>query len=290
VTRKGFLAMLLFTATAACGDDRKARAPAPIATVTPDAGSAPVGAAPAWVGVITSAEAVDVAPRFDGVIATVEVRPGDEVAVGDVLATLDPRPAREEQTAAAAAAREAHARTRRARIEIDRARHKLQVEESGLATGTTAAVTVEDARLALKAAEAAASEVAAAAREADTRVERAAARLAETTLRAPFAGSIGARYHDPGASVGPAIPVVRVIGGGEKRLRFAVSPGEAAGLRAGARVTASLEGGVVLDAVIQQVSPAIDQPSQQVFVEAALDPSAPLTPGQAVDVRQQGGG
>jgi hypothetical protein len=81
-----------------------------------------------------------------------------------------------------------------------------------------------------------------------------------------------------------------VIGGGEKRLRFAVSPDEAARLRAGARVSASLEGGVVLDAVIQHVSPAIDQPSQQVFVEAALDAAATLTPGQAVEVRMQAGG
>ncbi|HUQ04832.1 MAG TPA: efflux RND transporter periplasmic adaptor subunit [Kofleriaceae bacterium] len=287
--RRGVVVAMILLAAAACGDDRKVRPPAPIVTVSSDAGPAPVAAAPAWVGVITSAEAVDVAPRFDGVILTVEVRPGDAVAVDDVLATLDPRPAREEQTAAAAAAREAHARTRRARIEIDRARHKLQIEENGLATGTTAAVTVEDARLAVKAAEAAASEVAAAAREADTRVDRAAARLAETTLRAPFAGLVGARYHDPGASVGPSIPVVRVIGGGEKRLRFAVSPDEAASLRVGGHVTASLQGGGILDAVIQHVSPAIDQPSQQVFVEAALDAASKLTPGQAVEVRPKAG-
>lgn len=290
MTTRAAVALLLGALAAGCGDDRRARPPTPFAPVAPDERKALPAVTAAWVGVITSAEAVDVAPRFDGVIATVEVRPGDEVAAGDVLATLDPRPAREEQVAAAAAAREAHARTRRARIEVDRARHKLDVERGGLAAGTTAPVTVEDARLALRAAEAAAAEVSAAAKEADTRVERAAARLAETSLRAPFAGSIGARYHDPGAVVGPTVPVVRVIGGGGKRLRFAVSPDEATRLRPGTRVTASLAGGAMLDAIIETVSPVIDQPSQQVFVEAALDASATVTPGQAVDVRPEAGG
>lgn len=282
------VALAALALASACGEDR--RPPPPVAPVAPDRRAVLPTVVPAWVGVIASAEAVDVAPRFDGVIATVVVRPGDEVAAGDVLATLDPRPAREEQVAATAAAREAHARTRRARIEVDRARHKLGVEEGGLAAGTTAPVTVEDARLALRAAEAATAEVSAAAKEADTRVERAAARLAETSLRAPFAGSIGARYHDVGAVVGPTVPVVRVIGGGGKRLRFAVSSDEATRLRAGARVVATLDGGATLGAVIETVSPVIDQPSQQVFVEAALDVSATVTPGQAVDVRPEVGG
>jgi RND family efflux transporter MFP subunit len=289
IGRGGRAVAALVALVAACGDGDRAHPPAPVSPVVASEEAPSVTAPPTWVGVITSAEAVDVAPRFEGVIASVAVRPGDVVAAGDILATLDPRLAREEQVAAAAAAGEARARARRARIEVDRARHKLQVEESGLAAGTSAAVTVEDARLALRAAEAAAAEVAAASREAETRVERAAARLAETALRAPFAGSIGARYHDPGAVVGPAVPVVRVIGGGGKRLRFAVSPDEGATLRAGARVRAVLGGGAVLGAVIEHVSPAIDQPSQQVFVEAALAADAPVTPGQAVDVRPEEG-
>ncbi len=274
---------------AACGDDRGARPPPPVAPLVTARPLPPVALAPRWVGVIASAESVDVAPRFDGVLASVAVRPGDVVAAGDVIATLDPRPAREELDAAQAASREARARTRRARIEVDRARHKLQIEENGLAAGTSARATVEDARLSVRAAEAATAEASAAASESDTRVARATARLGETELRAPFAGSIGARYHDPGAAVGPTVPVARVIGGGGLRLRFAVAPDETSRLRPGARVVAVVEGGDEIGAIVEHVSPAIDQPSQLVFVEAALEAGTTVTPGQAAEVRAAGG-
>jgi HlyD family secretion protein len=274
----------------ACGGDDRPAPPAAAPGVVAPTRSAPSPDAPArWIGVIAAAEAVDLAPRFDGVLAAVRVRPGDVVAAGDIVATLDPRAARDELTAARAAAREARARLRRARVEVERARHKLATDEAGLEAGATARATVEDARLTVRAAEAAASESSAAAAEADTRVDRADARLAETELRAPFAGSIGARYRDPGAAVGPNVPVARVIGGGGLRLRFAVTPDEAGRLAAGARVMATLEGGREVAATVEHVAPSIDQPSQRVFVEAALTADAAVTPGQAAVVQLGGG-
>jgi len=48
---------------------------------------------------------------------------------------------------------------------------------------------------------------------------------------------------------------------------------------------ATVEGGAAVGATVEHVSPAIDQPSQRVFVDAALDASATVTPGVAADVR-----
>ncbi len=292
--RAGWLAAVACAAACvvACGDERRGarRAPdaAPAAAVL-DAGTpaATLDAGPVeWVGVITSAEAVDVAPPFDGVLAEVKVRPGDVVAARDVVAVLDERPLREELASARAAIREARASASRAGVEVQSARARVEREERAVADGTSARAVLEDARFALKAAEAAAGEARAAVGQASTRVDRAEARLGETAVRAPFAGTIGARYRDAGASTGPHAPVVRIVGGGGLRLRFAVVPEAARLLAPGARVTAridTVEGAV--DAVVEQISPEVDQPSQMVFVDAALVDSAGLQPGLAARVR-----
>ncbi len=265
---------------------RASRRPADAATAPAgrDAGAA---AAPAdWIGVIASAEAVDVAPPFDGVIAEVRVRPGDVVAAGAVVAVLDERPLREELAAARAAIREARASVARASVEVQSAQARVDREARSFAEGTSARALLEDARFALNAAEAAAGVARAAVGQASTRVDRAEARLGETALRAPFAGTVGARYRDAGSSTGPHLPVVRIVGGGGMRLRFAVVPEAARTLAPGARVTAAIDtvAGEV-DAIVEQISPEVDQPSQMVFVDAALVASEGLQPGLAARVR-----
>lgn len=258
----------------------EARPLAPLPTGTPPAPPTP------WIGVVAPAAAVDVAPRFDGALAAVAVRAGDVVAAGDVLAVLDDRPLREELTAARAAAREASAAARRATVEVERARHRLGVEERGLAAGTSSQATVDEAGFAVRAAEAASAMARAAVAEAAARVERARSRLDETSLRAPFGGTVAARYHDVGAAVGPPRPVARIVGAGGLRLRFAVRPDEVARVAPGTHVVADLGSAAPVAAVVERVAPEVDQASQLVFVDAALRATdQPLTPGSPAYVR-----
>jgi RND family efflux transporter MFP subunit len=287
--------MLLSTAiawTCGCTDDRVPAEPPPIDAVSasPVVTDQSLAAGPVhWIGVIAPAEAVDVAPPFDGVLADVKVRPGDVVVAGEVVAVLDERPLREELAAARAAMRETRARGPRIAVEIQSARHRVETEERAVADGASARVVLEEARFALQAAEAAGGEIAAAVAQAQTRVDRAKARLGETALRAPFAGVVGARYRDAGASVGPRAPVLRMIGGGGLRLRFAVAPEAARALSAGAKLIAEIDTMVSpVTAIVEQIAPEVDQPSQMVFVDAALDlaTSAGLQPGLAARVRR----
>ncbi|MCB9561765.1 MAG: efflux RND transporter periplasmic adaptor subunit [Kofleriaceae bacterium] len=277
-------------AGAGCRDDHRARPRGGGPAVVADAGAAVEvvhDAAPAsWVGVIASAEAVDVAPPFDGVIARVVVRPGDVVTAGQVVAELDERPLREELAAAKAALREARAGVGRTTVEVQSAQRRVQREEHAVADGTSARATLEEAKFALDAAKAAATEARAAVGQAQTRVDRADSRLGQTALRAPFAGTVGARYRDAGASVGPASPVVRIVGGGGLRLRFAVAPEAARLLAPGARVEAQIDTvAAPVGAVVEQIAPEVDQSSQLVFVDAALDgDGAGLQPGLAARV------
>jgi RND family efflux transporter MFP subunit len=247
-------------------------------------GARPVG----WTGVIASAEAVDLAPSFDGVLAEVRVGPGDVVAAGQVVALLDERPLREELDTALAALRETRARGPRIAVDIRSAQRRVQIERQAVESGTSARRVLEEARFALAAARAARGELAAAVAQARTRVDRARSRLGSTTLRAPFAGSIGSRYRAPGAAVGPTAPVVRLIGGGDLRLRFAAPPDAARALRVGCAILAEVAASAPpIPAVIERIAPELDLPSQSIFVEATLDPeaTAALQPGLAVRVR-----
>ncbi len=275
--------------SAACrseaGADPAPAAPLAGAPVTHD----PVAARPTgWTGVIASAEAVDLAPSFDGVLAEVRVGPGDLVATGQVVALLDERPLREELDSALAALRETRARGPRIAVDIRSAQRRVQIERQAVESGTSARRVLEEARFALAAARAARGELAAAIAQARTRVDRARSRLGSTALRAPFAGSIGARYRAPGAAVGPMAPVVRLIGGGDLRLRFAAPPDAARALRVGCAILAEVAASAApIPAVIERIAPELDLPSQSIFVEATLDPAATdaLQPGLAVRVR-----
>jgi membrane fusion protein (multidrug efflux system)/multidrug efflux system membrane fusion protein len=280
-------ALLAAALLAACGRDPGPRAAPPDAAAAAPVEPAPA-APPPWIGVIASAEVVDVAPPFEGMLDTVAVRPGDVVAAGQVLARLDDRPLREELAAAKAAVREARARAPGVEVDLARARHRVELEERSVAEGTSAQVVLDEARFALERAVAAGGEVRAAIAQAQTRVDRAQRRLAEAAVRAPFAGTVGARYQDPGAAVGPETPIARVIGGAGVRLRFAVLPEEARALAPGHRVIAEVDTlAAPIGAVVEQIAPEVDQASQLVFVDAALDAGAVtgLQPGLAARVR-----
>jgi len=260
---------------------------APLPSPTTDA--APPAA---WTGVIAPARSVDLAPDFDGVLAEVAVRPGDRVVAGQVVALLEERPLREELDTALATLRETRARGPRIAVEIRSARRRVHIERQAVAAGTSARRVLEEAGFALSSARAARGELVAAIAQAETRVDRARTRLRSAALSAPFDGAVGARYRDRGAAVGPLTPVVRLIGGGALRLRFAAAPDAARALRPGCRVVAEVDGLPAIPAVIEQIAPELDQPSQRVFIDAALDPAVTggLQPGLDARVRRSSSG
>jgi RND family efflux transporter MFP subunit len=270
-------------AVAACGQEAApARAPsdgAPVA-VARDAGPPDASDDRGFVGVITAAELMDVAPRFGGVISEVLVRAGDKVTTGQVVVEMDAAPLRDEVRAASAALSAAEARRRQAQVEIDDAKHNLSIEKASVAAGTSPQSKVEQAELALKRARAAldgASSTVAAER---ARMRTANDRLTDTSLRAKFDGTVAARYHDSGSTVGAGTPILRLVGEGDLRLRFAVPPDRAGALSPGQDVGAMIETVTTpVPATIRQVSPALDPASGMVIVEAELRPDPKVAQG-----------
>jgi RND family efflux transporter MFP subunit len=138
-----------------------------------------------------------------------------------------------------------------------------------------AALRVETAKASLEIARA---EVA----RAEARVAQLADLLRGSELRAPFAGTVALRHLDAGAVVTPGTPVVRLHGGGEPFVRFAVPPERAGALVPGAAVRVELaDRPLAPRGTVREVSPQVDAATRMVFVEAALEAPPPGGLGRA---------
>lgn len=184
---------------------------------------------------------VTISTRLMGAVTQVAVREGDRVAAGAVLARvdardLDARRAQVEAQLAEARAVESDARTsadrfRRLYAESVATRAQLDAVETGLAR----------AQAAVRMAEAAGAEVAAAAGYAE--------------LRAPFAGMVTRRFVDAGALAAPGAPLVTVEDGTRLRVVVNAAPGAVGGLRRGQVLDGAIEDTPVR-ATIEGIVPA----------------------------------
>ena len=260
-------------------------APQPQPSVARDAGS-PDAVAAVFVGVLTAAQTVDVAPRVGGLIARVHVGAGDHVEVDQVVAEMDPVPMREELRAAEAALAAAGSAVTKANVNVDDAKRKLVLETQYVEKGLSPAQNVEDARIAVRRAQADAEQVRGVYRVETVRVETLKANVTNTALRAPFAGTVAKRFRDAGNRVEAGAPIVKIVGDGSLRLRFAVPPQLANRVPVGARVTARVDTvAAPVGATVKQVTPSIDPASGMIIVEAELDRAgAELRPGLGATV------
>ena len=276
----------------ACGGDR---APTPGAKQVPrDARAATVVDAPlatrGYVGVITASDSVDIAPRFQGVVATIAVRVGDTVTANQVVAAMDQKSMQEELRAAQAALGAAIAAKRQAEVDVDDARRKVALETKAVADGVSPRTALEEAQFGLKRAQASSERASSTVAAESSHVQTARDHVSDTALRAPTAGTVAMRFKDPGATVPAGGAILRIVGRGGLRLRFAVPPDEAHALAPGAGVHAVIETiASPVAATIRQVSPALDQASGMIIIEAELSPdaaaAAQLRPGLAAWVK-----
>lgn len=223
-----------------------------------------------WVGVVVAREAVDVAAEVPGRVQSVAVRPGDRVAPGDLLARLDTSQLSQDLAMAEASLDAVEAEVRRTRSALQEA--TTRYERRAAAPDTFSREELTATEMEKETAEAAAAAAEARQREQTARVRQLRESLAKTDVRAPFEGTVALRYLDPGATVVPGTPIVRLITSDELLVRFAAPPEEAAELDVGDPVEILLEtSGARVTGEVAQVAPEIDSASQMIFVEARLD-------------------
>ncbi len=275
---------------AACSGDATAPVlPPPELVIPRDAATVPDTAPIRLIGVLTAAESVDIAPRVAGVISKVTVAAGDKVVAGQVVVEMDPMQLQEELRAAEAALGAATAAVRQANVDVEDAHRKIKTETFAVEHGVSPQMTLDDANFGLKRAEAAAQKAASTRAAEASRAQTARDHVTDTQLRAPFAGTVALRFHDAGNRVDSGGAVVRIVGNGGMRLRFAVPPRLARVATVGAVVSATIETiAAPISATIKQVTPSVDAASGMIMVEAQLPADAAigeLRPGLAAWVQ-----
>jgi RND family efflux transporter MFP subunit len=239
------------------------------------------------------ATAADVAAFYAGRLLAVNVRVGDTVAAGAVLAELDPVDAREQIAQAEAQATAAAAGEQRARVE----HHAAEVEAERIAAladrGIVSRQEIDTARARAAALKAQVATAAAGEAEARARVRLLEKRIAESRVRAPFAGRVAARYVDPGAIVTAGARLVRVVAEAPLWVRFEVPEQDVGSLATGSTVrvntdlaaapAAAPEGrpapadpAVGTVATITGVAGEVDRAERTVLVEAKIDAPPPF--------------
>ncbi|HXH14942.1 MAG TPA: efflux RND transporter periplasmic adaptor subunit [Sphingomonas sp.] len=202
-----------------------------------------------------------------GMITRVLVEPGQWVAAGQVLATVDRSVQTETAASLAASVSVARSDEMIAQAELDRAR---QLVDRGF---------ISKADLQRKAAtrDAAAARV----KVAQATLGEARARNGRLDIRAPAAGLVLTRGVESGQIVGAGTGVLfRMAAAGQMEMRAQLSEADLAGLHAGARATVVPVGTTQgYPGQVWQVSPVIDPQSRQGIARIAVKYDPALRPG-----------
>lgn len=268
------LATVVLLLAAACGGAdaetarNVARPDSESAVNTTDAIVAPD---PGFVGVVLPAASVDVAPAFEGKLDTVDVLVGEQVELGATLATFDPVAAQEELKMARAELKMAKGQASEAAASARYAARKLKTDRELYEQGIIAEQNVSDAAADRARAGAATTSASGRIAAAKARVEQLERQLDDTSLVAPFAGTVAVVYLESGALAAAHKPVLRLISNDGAFVRFAVPPSEVQSLVLGTVVNVSIEGeDVEAMATVRQISPEVDAPTGMVFIEAEV--------------------
>ncbi len=258
----------------------------------PTAGSPRALAAPMTGVLIPENEIIVVASDF-GRLEQLDVELGDHVSKGDVVARLDVRGDRSDLAAATAALKASAAELERLELELERAQQTRTDVEQLQAFVSKAEIRKE--RFAEKLAAARRRSAGASFREQRSRMKKAATRISEAELRAPFTGRVSQRFVDPGATLGAGEAIVELISD-VQRVRFAVPEASSDALHEGASVEVRFAQdaraparGVTLVGTVVAVAPEIEAGTRIILAEARLDPSpddhAALRVGAVAEVR-----
>ena len=111
-------------------------------------------------------------------------------------------------------------------------------------------------------------------------IDLAKQQLSDTSLRSPFDGAIQSRLANLGEFLPAGSPVVRLVKTDPLRLRLEVPERDAASVRMNQRVSLTVEGSTnVHSGTLVRVSPAIDEQTRMMVVEADVRNDGSLRPG-----------
>ena len=211
------------------------------------------------VGTLLANESVMIRPEIDGRIEAIHFKEGQVVRKGDRLVSLDASEVDAQLASAVAAAN------------LNRSR--LKRTEDLFAKKFISAQALDEARENLN--------------QTDAREAEIKAKLAKSTIRAPFEGVTGLRQISPGAYVKAGQDVARLEGIGVLKLDFRLPEAYLRKIRVGQELAVTVDAypDEIFTGGIYAIEPAVDEATRTVLLRARLpNPGVRLKPGMFVRV------
>lgn len=255
--KKGFVILGAAALLSACGESHapeasRAQAPAQGVAVEMEDVAIHVPAE----GTVTAQNRAEITTRMMARISDVAVDVGSRVGAGDLLVRLGTEDIAANRSKAEAAVMVARA----ARDEAAKQANRM---DTLLAQDVVPQVQRDQAHLTLTQAEAQLAMAEAALREVETAGSY-------SSIRAPFAGEVVARYMDEGDVAAPGMPLLVLEDSGPREGRLSVSVDAARSLQVGDTVRVMATGGLEALAPVQSVASGADPMSRTVAVRVTL--------------------
>ncbi|MDE2483170.1 MAG: efflux RND transporter periplasmic adaptor subunit [bacterium] len=246
-------------------------------------------------GSLTAVQNVTLGAAAAGRIVRVNVRVGDRVRAGEVLAQVDPSAYSAQYAGAQAGAGAAVDSERAAGAALEQARSRMNLAQSTArrmnalyAAGAISKQQQDESQASAAASQAAYAQAQASlaaarglAAQAQAGVAAAAVPLGETAIAAPFDGVVTQKLVEPGAVVGAGSPVVAVQNTSDLELDIAVPEDRVAALVPGTRVAVRVDalGSDALGGRVRAIVPSQDPALRSATVRVGVEPHAGLLPG-----------
>jgi RND family efflux transporter MFP subunit len=249
----------------------------------------PEGTEP-FLGVVIPSDSVQVSSRFDSRLDELEVDVGQSVHAGQVLARLDTRSLQEQLAAAEATLQGSRAEERAASLALSEARAKKvrYFTPRSLELGVYSQEELDRVRYEESTANARLQAARATTLQRQAQATELRQNLEDATLVAPFDGVVAAKLTSPGARLAAGQPVLKLLGTGGWKVRFAVPEDAARNLQPGASLEVNvLQRDLSLPAAVESIAPEVDSAARLVFATATFNQTPPseVSSGMVVHVR-----
>lgn len=217
-------------------------------------------------GTLRAVQTAVVKARVAGELMDLQVREGDAVQAGQVLARIDP-------TEYQRRLRQAEEQAEAARTQIDIAQRQFDNNRALVDQGFISKTALDTSQSTLQSAQATY-------RAAQAGAEVARKSLDDAVLKAPFAGVISARLAQPGERVAIDARVVELVNLGTLELEATLSAADSLSVRPGQTARLQIEGRPeTLSARVQRINPSAQVGSRSVLVYLQLQGEPGLRQG-----------
>lgn len=231
-------------------------------------------------GTLHARETAVLSAQVVGRVQQVLVREGDNVAAGQSLVVLDDSTLRASADQAEAAVRAAASQQAAAQTNADLAASTLARYKQLQAQRSVSPQEMDEVTRRAEAATAQVAAIGAQGAAAKAQASGAAAMLAYTRIRAPFAGVITSRTADPGALAAPGVPLLQIDSAGALQFQTTIDESAITAIHNGMKLPVKLDAvSSSIEGTVAQIVPAADPASHTFMVKLDIPASKQLRAG-----------